>query len=169
MLKRQRQSKLPPKLTASKSIHDSEYFWRICCNCKKVIPSLEASNCWTENCNHDSCSKCGRVEKKAPEEVPGDSLYIRPSKQEPCAVLRVGDVSPLKVEIRDLPVHAQGMSAVLDCEYANAQENDLAELRGYDYSASHRDASSFTAQPTYSISSRQSRVLTDLIITRPYA
>jgi hypothetical protein len=75
MLKRQRQSKLPPKLTASKSIHDSEYFWRICCNCKKVIPGLEASNCWTGNCNHDSCSKCGRVEKKAPEEVPGACTF----------------------------------------------------------------------------------------------
>jgi hypothetical protein len=167
MLKRQRESKLPPKLTAIKSINDSEYFWRICCNCNKVIPSLEAYKCWTGNSNHDSCSKCGRVEKKARKEVPGNSLYIRPSKQEPCAVLRVGDVSPLKVEVRESPVRAQAMSAVLDCEYANAQENDFAEPRGYDYSAPRRGAYCSTAQPTYIISSRQSRVLTDLIIPDP--
>jgi hypothetical protein len=167
MLKRQRQSKLPPKLTASKSINDSEYFWRICCNCNKVIPGLEASECWTRNCYYDSCSECGRVEKKARKEVLGDSLYIQSSKQEPCAVLRVGDVSPLKVEVRDSPVRVQGMSAVLDYEYVNAQENDFAEPRGYDYSASHRGAYSSTAQPTYSISKQQSKVLTDSIIPDP--
>jgi hypothetical protein len=63
-------------------------------------------------------------------------------------VLRVGDVSPLKVEVRDSPVRAQGMSAVLDYAYVNAQEHDSAEPRGYDYSASHRGAYSSTAQPT---------------------
>jgi hypothetical protein len=167
MLKRQRQSKLPLKFTASKSINDSEYFWRIYCNCNNVIHSLEASKCWTRNCNYDSCSECGRVEKKARKEVLGDSLYIQPSKQEPCAVLRVGDVSPLKVEVRDSPVRVQGMSAVLDYEYVNAQENDFAEPRGYDYSASHRGAYSSTAQPTYSISKQQSKVLTDSIIPDP--
>jgi hypothetical protein len=167
MLERQPQSELPSKLTASKSINGSENFWRICCNCDKVIPGLEVSTCWTENCNQDSCSKCGRVEKKALKDVPGYSLYIRPSKQEPCAVLWVGDVSPLKVEVRESPVRAQGMSAVLDYEYVNAQENDFAEPLRYDYSASHRGAYSSTAQPTYSIYKHQSKVLADSIIPDP--